>query len=326
MCKEVILFLQPTKGNIIIDMTFGAGGHSEAILETARDLRLFCIDRDPFAFGLAQNLANSHPNRVIACHGKFTDLPYILNKHDIQPNTVDKILFDFGCSSMQFDQPERGFSITNDGPLDMRMDGNQCSDVPTAAYVLENADESVLTKIFKLYGEEKCAKLISRAIIERRSKYQPIKTTTELAELVASIISQPEKHSKVTKSLHVATKVFQALRIYINNELNEINAGLMLAKKYLKVGGRAVAISFHSLEDAIVKRHFNGNDHVNFPYSFDTLKCQRYKPRFEFDIFKEKDNCSWEPLTKCVVTPSSKEIKNNTRSRSAKLRAARKKK
>lgn len=320
MVKEVLSYLSPYKNNLFIDMTFGSGGHTKALLEAVPSLKIICLDRDPTAYSNAVELSKEFPNQVIPCLGRFSELPQILKNLNINKNSVDGILFDFGCSSDQLDVAERGFSLSKSGPLDMRMDGNRFSDQPTALDVLLKADEHDLFKIFKIYGEEKLAKKVARAVIESRYSFREIHTTYDLASLVENISSNDFRMDKLQRPSHVATKIFQALRIFVNNELNEINYGMILADWYLKLNGRLVTLSFHSLEDRIVKRHLTGcHDTVAGDVP---LKYVSYSKCFDEKDINEIKQTNWLLTTKHVVLPSLAEVDRNPRSRSAKLRAA----
>ncbi|CAH1637539.1 unnamed protein product [Spodoptera littoralis] len=258
MLNESIKHLNPQNNDLIIDMTFGAGGHSRKILEAA-DCRLITLDRDPVAYEKAQKLAEEYPNRVIPLLGRFSELPALLKAKGIKQSSIDGMLFDFGCSSMQLDVGERGFSISKNGYLDMRMDAGRDPNQITAREVLATANEHELYKIFKIYGEEKQAAKIAQTIIQARYMIKNIETTEELVELVNSCCPEEKRLDKLQRPQSNATKVFQALRIFVNNELNEMNYGMLLAKYYLKINGKLVTICFHSLEDTIVKRHIAGN-------------------------------------------------------------------
>ncbi|KAL1501008.1 hypothetical protein ABEB36_006414 [Hypothenemus hampei] len=316
MVNEVVKFLKLKPNEVVIDMTFGSGGHSRRILQEQPDVTVIAVDRDPLAYSFAQELAQEFPSRVVPLLGKFSDLPKLLQDNGYNRNSIDSILFDYGCSSMQFDLPHRGFSVSKNGPLDMRMDGTRDPAIPTAAEVLSNAPEEDLYKIIKYYGEEKQARKIARAIIESRYLFKKLTTTEELADLVETIVE-----NKGDKKKHVATKTFQALRIFVNNELNEINYGLLLARHYLKIGGRLVTITFHSLEDTIVKRHLMGNVIENAANPL-PLKFNSHNFNLDIqDVSKIMEN-NWKMLHKHVIVPSFDEVEDNNRSRSAKLRAA----
>lgn len=321
MAREVIKTLKPESGKTYIDMTFGAGGHTKKILDAAPDVKVIALDRDPDAMRYMEKISEKYPNQLTPLCGKFSELPSLLQSHNVPEGSVDGILFDFGCSSMQFDQSERGFSISSDGPLDMRMDKNRYPDEPTAADVLATIDEEDLIKIIKVYGGEKKAKKIARAIIDVRYALKPIRTTKELANIVASCFDDSFHLDSMKRPMHNATKTFQALRIFVNNELNEINYGLQCAEKYLKIGGKLVTITFHSLEDTIVKRHIQGQVVQGVANAL-SLKYVNQMQICEKDSIENFMTSVWMPLYKHVIIPSTKEIDINPRSRSAKLRAA----
>ncbi|XP_067004603.1 probable methyltransferase-like protein 15 homolog [Anabrus simplex] len=321
MAKEVLNSFEPKDGQVFIDMTFGSGGHTHQLLSSAKNTKIFALDRDPVSFSLAQQYAGKFPNRVIPLLGKFSDLPLLLKHYNVKPNSIDGILFDSGCSSMQFDSPERGFSLNKDGPLDMRMDGHRIRHSITAADVLARAEEYDLFKILKVYGEEKFSKKIARAIVEARYTFTRLETTKELADLVAAVCSTEIRLDKLQRPAHAATKTFQALRIFVNNEVNELNYGLLLANRYVKLGGKIVSLSFHSLEDRIVKRHLSGNviDNAINPLP---LKYTDHSVWHDEGSVVNLISSNWMPLYKHVLFPDSEEVAANPRSRSAKLRAA----
>lgn len=319
MANEVLQYLEPTKGKVYVDMTFGAGGHSMKILESAPDVKIFALDRDPVAYEYAQRLSEKYPGQLIPLLGKFSELPELFCKHKIKKNSIDGFLFDFGCSSMQFDIGGRGFSLAKNGPLDMRMDGSRFPHAPTAADVLERIDEEDLYRVLKVYGEEKRAKSIARAIIEARYTFRNLKTTHELAELVQQEVGEI-RHDKLGKFQHCATKTFQAIRILVNNELNELNYGIVLAGSYLKINGRLITISFHSLEDTIVKRHISGNI-TDYVANQLPLKYANYGKFYESDEIKRVTETPWKMLHKHILVPKPEEVNENPRSRSAKFRA-----
>ncbi|XP_066151778.1 probable methyltransferase-like protein 15 homolog [Euwallacea fornicatus] len=319
MASEVLHYISPKENEVILDMTFGSGGHSRQILKSEPSVKILAVDRDPLALSYATELAEEFPNRVTPFLGKFSDLPQLLSQSNHGRNSIDSILFDYGCSSMQFDLAQRGFSIFKNGPLDMRMDGNRDPNIPTAAEVLSNATEEDLYKIIKYYGEEKQARKIARAIMDSRYMFKRLTTTEELADLVECVIS--EVSDKVLNKKHAATKTFQALRIFVNNELNEINYGLLLAAHYLKIGGRLVTITFHSLEDKIVKRHLQGNMVENFVNPLPLKFISHNFNLDKVDMVKVMSS-NWKMLHKHVIVPSVDEVESNSRCRSAKLRAA----
>ncbi|XP_070931041.1 12S rRNA N(4)-cytidine methyltransferase METTL15 isoform X1 [Macaca nemestrina] len=245
---------------IFLDMTFGSGGHTKAILQKESDIVLYALDRDPTAYALAEHLSELYPKQIRAVLGQFSQAEALLTKAGVQPGTFDGVLMDLGCSSMQLDTPERGFSLRKDGPLDMRMDGGRYPDMPTAADVVNALDQPALASILRTYGEEKHARKIASAIVQARSIY-PITRTQQLASIVAGAFPPSAIYARkdlLQRSTHIATKTFQALRIFVNNELNELYTGLKTAQKFLRPGGRLVALSFHSLEDRIIKRFLLG--------------------------------------------------------------------
>lgn len=320
MSQEVLTYIEPSPGKTIVDMTFGAGGHAVKLLENSPNIRIFALDRDPVAYEHAQKLSQKYPGQIIPLLGRFSELPQLLKQHNFGSNSIDSFLFDFGCSSMQFDTANRGFSLSKDGPLDMRMDGFRCPEQPTAADVLEKASEEDLARIIKIYGQEKRAKKIARAIIEARYMFRKLKTTRELADLVESTLDGEIRKDSLGRFSHGATKTFQALRIFVNNELNEINYAMLLAQMYLKLSGRLITISFHSLEDTIVKRHISGNITDNLANTV-ALKYASRSKVFNQDEFDLLTTTPWKMLHKHVITPTAEEIAKNPRARSAKFRA-----
>lgn len=321
MLKETIEYLKLSPGDTIVDMTFGAGGHSNKILDSVPHVTIFALDRDEVAHNYAKNLAEKYPGQVIPLLGRFSELPQLLSKYKVKENSIDGFLFDFGCSSMQFDRPERGFMISKNGPLDMRMDGFRCPEEPTAADVLARADERDLYHILKYYGEEKRAKKIARAIIEARYSFRSLRTTQELAKFIESLFPSDINTDQLGRFQHSATKTFQALRIFVNNELNEINHGIVIAEKLLKINGRFITISFHSLEDTIVKRHLSGNVTDSVANQL-PLRYRNYGKVWtcKEDIM-ELTESPWMMLHKHILTPTDEEVYYNPRSRSAKFRA-----
>ncbi|KAM6172419.1 12S rRNA N(4)-cytidine methyltransferase METTL15 isoform 1-T1 [Erethizon dorsatum] len=323
MVDEVIRCLAPQKGQVFLDMTFGSGGHTRAILQKEPDVSLYALDRDPAAHEVAQQLSQLSPKQIQALLGPFSQAEALLLEAGVQPGTLDGVLLDLGCSSMQLDTPERGFSFRKDGPLDMRMDGDRCPDMPTAADVVNALDQQALTSILRRYGEEKHARKIALAIGQARATY-PITRTQQLASIVAGAFPPSAIYARkdlLQRSTHIATKTFQALRIFVNNELNELYTGLKTAQKFLRPGGRLVAISFHSLEDRIVKRFFLG---ISMTERFNLSVRQKMVETLGSDHESKEGKAPlmWEMIHKKVVTPDDQEVQDNPRARSAKLRAA----
>ncbi|NXY09476.1 MET15 protein, partial [Pteruthius melanotis] len=329
MLEEVVSCLSPQPGQRFLDMTFGAGGHTTALLEKDSDITVYALDRDPTAYKIAQQLSESYPKQIQPLLGQFSQSEALLISSGVEPGTLDGVLLDAGCSSMQFDTPERGFSLQKDGPLDMRMDSDRYPDMPTAADVVNALDQQALASILRTYGEERHAKKIASAIVQARSIY-PITRTQQLASIVAGAFPASALYARkdlLQRPAHVATKTFQGLRIFVNDELHELFIGLKTAEKFLKPGGRLVALSFHSLEDRIIKRFLNGID-MTEKYNLGSKQKirQALKNSSKGEDTQEspcgKSNSKWIFIQKKVLTPQAKEIQTNPRGRSAKLRAA----
>jgi len=292
--QEALAGLQPRPGGRYIDCTVGGGGHARGILElSSPDGQLLGIDIDPLAIEIAAERLRDYTSRFTLVNANFANLMEIVERHDFHP--VDGILFDLGVSSLQLEQGERGFSFQREGPLDMRFDleGEQ-----TAADLVNCLPEEELAEILLRYGEERQARRIARAIVSHR----PLTTTRELAEVVRRAVPRRGK-------IHPATKTFQALRIAVNDELENLAKALPQAVEILAPGGRLVVISFHSLEDRIVKRFFRDEARGCIcPPGIPVCICG-HKPTLEI-------------VTKRPIRPSAEEVKANPRSRSARLRVA----
>lgn len=297
LLREVLDALAPRDGERFIDGTFGAGGYTRAILEAAAT-RVIAIDRDPSAIRAGAALVKEFASRLTLAEGRFGTLDEIATAHGVA--AVDGVVLDIGVSSMQIDAPERGFSFQSDGPLDMRM----AADGPTAADIVNSAAEADLADVLYQLGEERRSRAIARAICREREK-APIETTGALARLVARTIGRPERDQ------HPATRTFQALRILVNDELGELVAALSAAERVLKPGGRLVVVSFHSLEDRIVKRFLAERSGRRPATSRHAPPAAHSAPAAGFRIVNQR------PLT-----PSQEEIAANPRARSARLRAA----
>ncbi len=296
LLQSVLEHLQPRDSAIFIDGTFGAGGYSLAILEAAR-CRVLAIDRDPAAVAGGADLAAAHPGRLDLRQGRFSQLESIAAHAGL--TAVDGVVFDLGVSSMQLDQPERGFSFQSDGPLDMRMSGTG----PTAADLVNTLSESEIADILFHFGEERRSRAIARAIVRARAR-APLTRTLELARVVAQVLG-----ARKIDGRHPATRTFQALRIAVNDELGEVAAGLSAAERLLKPGGRLVVVTFHSLEDRIVKRFLAER-------AGKTAIGSRHLPHIA-----QQRTPSFRIVNQRPVSPCEEEIAANPRARSARLRA-----
>ena len=242
LLPEALAALAPKANERFIDGTFGAGGHSAVLLDAAPGVRVLGIDRDPAAIAAGGALVATSGGRLTLVEGRFAELDRIAGAAGFA--AADGILLDIGVSSMQLDEPERGFSFQEDGPLDMRMSGSG----PSAADVVNRAEEKDLADILFHLGEERRSRAIARAIVAHRRE-RPFGRTSELAAAVERVLGRGRIAGR-----HPATRTFQALRIYVNDELGELGLGLAAAERTLKPGGRLAVIAFHSLEDGLVKR------------------------------------------------------------------------
>jgi 16S rRNA (cytosine1402-N4)-methyltransferase len=299
LADEVLAALAPRPGETVVDCTFGAGGHSGLLAARLRgEGKLIAIDRDPTVAPYFERLRRSTSAKVRLLHGEFSQVLAQLAANGVE---ADAILLDLGVSSMQLDRPERGFSYAADAALDMRMDP---SAELTAAEVVNETDERELADIFRRYGEERYARQIARAIARRRGK-QPFERTGDLVEVVKKAIPAPARFGEG----HPAKRVFQALRIEVNDELGSLERALPEALAMLRPGGRLAVISFHSLEDRIVKRFFRAEEHgCTCPPDFPVC------------------NCGASPTLRAIprraIRPSASEVARNPRSQSARLRVA----
>ena len=287
MLAEVLETLSPRDGAHYVDGTFGGGGYASAILEAA-ECRVLGIDRDPAAIARGQALVQRFGGRLTLVQGEFSRMREFTQ-------ASDGVVLDLGVSSFQFDEPARGFSFREDGPLDMRMSLSGES----AADIVNGADERTLSQIIARYGEEKNARRIARAITAAR----PITRTAQLA----AIVSEAQGPAALRHAIHPATRTFQALRIHVNDELGELERGLEAALEILKQQGRLVVVSFHSLEDRMVKRFLTER-------STSAPRASRHAP-----VSAPPRNPAFQLLPR--RQPSAEEIASNPRSRSAKLRA-----
>ncbi len=299
LADEVLRALAPKPGQTVVDATFGAGGHATLLAARLRgDGKLIAIDRDPTVAPYFERLRRSTAAKVRLLHGEFSRVLAQLAANGVR---ADAILLDLGVSSMQLDRPERGFSYAADAPLDMRMDP---SAELSARDVVNERSEHDLADIFRRYGEERYARQIARAIVERRTS-QPFERTGELVETVKRAIPAPARFGEG----HPAKRVFQALRIEVNDELGALERALPAALALLRPGGRLAVISFHSLEDRIVKRFLRAQERgCTCPPEFPVCACGA------------------EPALRATprraIRPSAAEVARNPRSQSARLRVA----
>ncbi len=278
---------------VLIDGTFGRGGHTQALLDVlGKESKLIAFDKDPEAIAKAQSLCDS---RLQIIHSSFANI-----EQHIQRVSVDAVLLDLGISSPQIDTPERGFSFRFEGPLDMRMDTTRGI---SAREWLASAAVEEITQVIKTFGEERFASSIARAIVKQREEGHPVQTTKALADLIASVVKTREPGQDP------ATRTFQAIRIFINQELADLEKGLSAALNVLKVGGRLVVISFHSLEDRIVKQFMQAHTQVNIPRELPIRA--RDLPQGDLEIIDR-------------IKPSLTEVNENPRARSAVMRVAQK--
>jgi 16S rRNA (cytosine1402-N4)-methyltransferase len=301
LLKEAIELLDAYHGGLFVDGTLGLGGHSEAILLASPDASVIGLDRDREALRWATERLAQFGSRFRAVHSDFRDIRGVLEEAGIE--SVRGVLVDLGVSSLQFDSSERGFSFRHDAPLDMRMDAE--GDEETAAELLERLPESEIARIIYEYGEERHSRRIARWIVERRERGEPVRGTKELAELVARAV-----RARHADRIHPATRTFQALRIAVNRELEGLDEFIERAVDLLEEDGRFCAISFHSLEDRIVKRtlrRLSGH-----------CECDRRQPVCSCGARR-----AVEILTRRPISPTEAEVEENPRARSAKLRACR---
>ena len=296
MLNEVLAALEPRAGAVYLDGTFGGGGYAAAILAAA-DCTLWAIDRDPAAIARGAALAARFPGRLHLVEGRFGDMLDLLGTHQVA--ALDGIVLDLGVSSFQIDEAERGFSFRVDGPLDMRM----AAAGPTAADLVRSLPEDELADTLYQFGEERLSRRIARAIVAARAT-APVETTQQLAGIIRSVVP-PDR-----SGIHPATRSFQALRIRVNDELGEIERALAAAASLLAPGGRLVVVSFHSLEDRLVKRFMHdAAGHAPGPSRHDP-SGMRPRPAAGFRL-----------IARGAGRPTEGETRANPRARSARLRA-----
>jgi 16S rRNA (cytosine1402-N4)-methyltransferase len=291
LLAEVITALRPHNDGLYLDGTFGAGGYTEAMLRAA-PCRVVALDRDPAAVARGEDLAKLYAGRLTLIEGRFSEMERLLAPLGV--TQLAGVALDLGVSSMQIDNPERGFSFRGDGPLDMRMSSNGRS----AADLVNSTDEGELASVIREYGEERFARRIARAIVAAR----PLTRTHELAAAIRSVVPD-------TGGIDPATRTFQALRIAVNEELDELDRGLAAAERLLQPGGKLAVVSFHSLEDRRVKDFLRRR-------SADAPRASRHAPATHGPA------PSFNLITRKPIGPSAEETARNPRARSARLRAA----
>ena len=296
LLDKIIAVLAPRDGGVYVDGTFGAGGYSRALLEAAR-CTVWGIDRDPWSVARAATLVKEFAGRFTVVAGRFGEMDRLLAARGVR--LVDGIALDLGISSMQIEDPERGFSFLRDGPLDMRMEGSG----PSAADVVNATDERELAALIATLGEERRARRVARAIAAAR-RTQPITRTGELAAIVRRVVRSS------ADGIDPATRTFQALRIYVNDELGELDRGLRAAERLLAAAGRLAVVSFHSLEDRRVKRFLAAR-------SGRLPRPSRHAP-----AAPEGPAPTFRLIARKAITPGADEVAANRRARSARLRTA----
>ncbi len=302
MLREVLEILAPRDGAIYVDGTLGAGGYSHALLAAA-ECSVWAIDRDPEAIARGTDLAERYPNRLKLIEGRFGDMDRLIEARG--GGGVDGVAFDLGVSSLQLDRPERGFSFQHDGPLDMRMSGPGSAEPPSAADVVNDLPEADLADIIRRYGEERQARRVARAIVAAR-RDKAITRTGELAEIVRRVVRRG------AAGRDPATRTFQAIRIYVNDEIGELHRGLGAAERLLAPGGCLAVVSFHSLEDREVKSFLKERSGA-------PAGITRHRP----DPPRRSPEPTFEPPPGPARKPTAEECAANPRARSARLRAAR---
>ncbi len=292
LTDPIVEWLAPTAPGLLVDATLGLGGHASALLSAAPGFQLLGVDRDPEAVAEARRRLEPYGRRFTIVTETFDRIPELLAERELGPPSA--ILADLGCSSLQLDSPERGFSFSADGPLDMRMG----SEGPSASELVNSADEEELMDIFWRYGEERRSRAVARAIVRHR----PLASTEELGRLVERVVPR-----RKGQKIHPATRVFQALRIAVNDELGQLERFIEPAVRSLRPGGRMAVIAFHSLEDRIVKHSFvRLQGRCSCPPDFPECRCD---PEELVRV-----------LTRSPIRPTDEEVRANPRSRSARLR------
>lgn len=340
--REVASALRPRDGQLYLDMTFGAGGHTRTLLASKADIKVIALDRDPVAYEKAVQLAQETDFRVLPLLGRFSDAPELLKEIGVRKGQLSGIIMDIGPSVDQLEDANRGFNPNLEGPLDMRMDGQRLPGMATAADVINTLDTDSLTKVLKAYGENKYARKIAQSIVDARFMMLSIKTTTQLVQLVSSIVANDVRLEVEGRPSAAATNVFRSLRMFVNNELNEIDYAIEKMRQFLVLdpkvrnvsklgsmtaeemgvsGGVMVVLCSNALEDRIVKDHvlLSYQQDDNDPY---TQKGFNYlESPTDTEIRKQLER-KWLPLEKFVLFPSEEEILTNPTGKTTRLRCA----
>ena len=342
LAREVSNALKPQDGQIFLDMTFGSGGHTKTLLASKADIKVIALDRDPVAYAKAVELAEETNFRVLPLLGRFSDAPDLLKTIGIKHGQLNGIIMDVGPSVDQLEDGSRGFNVNLDGPLDMRMDGRRFPGMATAGDIVNTLDTDSLTKIFKTYGESKVARKIAQSIVDTRFMMLSIKSTLQLVQLVSSIVGNEVRLDVQGRPSSAATAIFQALRMFVNNELNEINYAMAKMREYLvydprimripkvdksmveemQVSGGILAVLCSSpLEDRIVKDHvlLRAYEDASDPYN---LKGINYLEAPSDSDIQRLAHRKWLPLEKFVLFPGEEEILTNPTGKSTRLRCA----
>ena len=303
MLNEVISFIPKNKSINVVDATFGGGGYTRAILKNFKVSKILAIDRDPISNIFSKDIKSKYTNFSLV-NDRFSRLDKIVEQTKLSLKKFDVIIFDLGISSNQTDNSNRGFSFINDGPLDMRMGKSE----KNAFDIINNYEEKNLADIIYQYGEERYSRVIAKEIVKNR-KIKFISDTIELSNIIKKCLP---KKNQLKNKIHPATKTFQAIRIYVNDELNELKTSLEKTLKILNKDGLILVVSFQSLEDRIVKDFFNHNS------------GKRWRSSRHYPELPDKLATQLKIITKKPLVPSASEILINPRSRSAKLRVAKK--
>ena len=342
MAREVAGALRPQDGQIFLDMTFGSGGHTRTLLASKADIKVIALDRDPVAYEKAIELAKETNFRVLPLIGKFSDAPRLLQMIGIRPGQLSGVIIDAGPSIEQFEDSRRGFNINKDGWLDMRMDGNRYPSMPTAFDVINSLPTMTLAKIFKCYGQTNLGAKIAQAIVDARFMMLSIRSTIQLAQLVSSVAGDEVRLDTVGRPHEAATKVFRAIRIFVNNELNELNYAIGKMREFLvydsslqkyqslvkeKIpreevnGGVLAVLCSNSLEDRIVKDHVMERNITDSSDPYFQRPINQLEEPTETDLVRVFER-KWLPLEKFVLFPGEEEILTNPTGKTSKLRCA----